>query len=74
MIGYRRQDYELAVCKIPERKKPVILLRRGNKESVIGQCRTMEDAEIIMTAISAIVIGNEEDYAKVDRYIDGGSE
>ena len=73
MVGYTRNELGLFVAKIPERKKPVLMLRRNNCDFVIGQLRDQECADALMEAISGVVIGNSEDYDKLsDRLFEWG--
>jgi len=68
MLAFEKKDLGLRIGKIPERKKPVIMLRKDNCDYVVGQVRDNIDAEAIMYMI-AYCVGNDEKAGDIVRDI-----
>ena len=74
MIGIRRDDLSLLVGKIPERKRPMIMIEKGNKSFCIGQVRTAEDGELLIKMIEYLC-GNDKSGDDVrDAMVDWGND
>ena len=69
MNGFLKSDLGLMIGHIPERKRPVIIVRNGNSDYVIGQLRSDKEADLLIRVLWHF-LGNEADTKEALRYLE----